>query len=415
MPQRIPESYVESTITSRIEDRLQSISQQILSRTRLERIINEFNLYARARRTGDMENVVERMRRDINVETVKGDAFRVWYISGDQPATAKVTNRLASLFIEENLRDREVLAEGTNQFLESQLECARHRLAEREKKVEEYRRRYSGELPSQVESNLQMIQNTQLQVQTISRRSIATATAASSWSDRSPTRARSMTPSRRRLRRRTAARRVSIRSRRLAPICGGSRCGSSRSIPTSSRRAGKCASSSRGRGSNRAPPVGPRVPPARAQARRRESALEGEMQNLDRQIATKRRSTPPAVCRFDVSGTRGGGADARVGADRADARLQHAAAGLREPPRERRGLESRREPRAERTTSSSACLESRRARRRAVRPRPRAPEHHGRDSGLALGFGLAAFVEYATRRYAPTRTSSRRWHCRCSR
>jgi polysaccharide chain length determinant protein (PEP-CTERM system associated) len=167
VPQRIPESYVKSTITSRIEDRLQSISQQILSRTRLERIISEFNLYAQARRTGDMENIVERMRRDINVETVKGDAFRVSYISGDQRATATVTNRLASLFIEENLRDREVLAEGTNQFLETQLEDARQRLAEREKKVEEYRRRYSGELPSQVESNLQVIQNTQLQVQTI--------------------------------------------------------------------------------------------------------------------------------------------------------------------------------------------------------------------------------------------------------
>jgi len=167
VPQRIPESYVRSTVTSRIEDRLQSIGQQILSRTRLERIILDFDLYAGARRTVPMENVVEIMRRDIEVETVKGDAFKVTYVSGDPKAAMEVTNRLASLFIEENRRDREVLADGTNQFLESQLEDARRRLAEHEKKVQEYRQQYSGELPTQVQSNLQVIQNTQLQVQAI--------------------------------------------------------------------------------------------------------------------------------------------------------------------------------------------------------------------------------------------------------
>jgi polysaccharide chain length determinant protein (PEP-CTERM system associated) len=168
VPQRIPESYVRSTVTSRIEDRLQSIGQQILSRTFLERIIVDFNLYAETRQTGVMENIVERMRQnDIKVEPVKGDAFRITYVSGDPQKAMQVTDRLASLFIEENRRDREVLADGTNQFLESQLEDARRRLGEHEKKVEEYRRRYSGELPTQVDSNLQVIQNTQLQVQAL--------------------------------------------------------------------------------------------------------------------------------------------------------------------------------------------------------------------------------------------------------
>jgi polysaccharide chain length determinant protein (PEP-CTERM system associated) len=167
VPQRIPESYVRATVTSRIEDRLQSIGQQILSRTRLEGIINDLNLYAAARKSTVMENVVEMMRKDIAIETVKGDAFKVSYVSGDPRAAMEVANRLASLFIEENRRDREVLADGTNQFLESQLEDARRRLAEHEKKVEEYRRLYSGELPTQVQSNLQVIQNTQLQVQAI--------------------------------------------------------------------------------------------------------------------------------------------------------------------------------------------------------------------------------------------------------
>ncbi len=77
----------------------------------------------------------------------------------------KTTERLASLFIEESLRDRENLAEDTNQFLDSQLEDARRRLVENEKKLEEYRSRYSGELPSQADANLQTIKNAQAQLQ----------------------------------------------------------------------------------------------------------------------------------------------------------------------------------------------------------------------------------------------------------
>jgi polysaccharide chain length determinant protein (PEP-CTERM system associated) len=165
VPQRVPESYVRSTVTSRIEDRLQSISQQILSRTRLERIVQDFNLYDRDRQTALMEDIVERMRRDIDVEIVKGDAFRIGY-TGQNPRTVmKVTERLASLFIEENLRDRAVLAEDSYEFLDSQLDEARRRLLEHEKKLEEYRRRYAGQLPNQVESNLQVIQNTQMRIQ----------------------------------------------------------------------------------------------------------------------------------------------------------------------------------------------------------------------------------------------------------
>jgi polysaccharide chain length determinant protein (PEP-CTERM system associated) len=166
VPQRIPESYVQSTVTSTMEERLQTISQQILSRTRLERIIQSFDLYPEERRTGLMEDVVELMRKDIAVSIVpRSSAFRVSY-TGDDPRTVmRVTERLASLFIEENLRDREVLVEGTNQFLETQLEDARRRLVEHEKRLEEFRRRYSGELPTQVQTNLQVLQNLQLQQQ----------------------------------------------------------------------------------------------------------------------------------------------------------------------------------------------------------------------------------------------------------
>jgi polysaccharide chain length determinant protein (PEP-CTERM system associated) len=167
VPQRVPESYVRPTVTTRIEDRLNSITQQILSRTRLERVIQDFNLYEEQRRVGIMEDIVQQMSRDIHVQVVKGDAFRVSYVGREPRTVMKVTERLASLFIEENLRDREVLAEGTNQFLEAQLEDARRRLIEQEKKLETYRRQHAGELPEQLDSNLQAVQNTQFQLQSL--------------------------------------------------------------------------------------------------------------------------------------------------------------------------------------------------------------------------------------------------------
>ena len=165
IPQRVPESYVRSTVTTRIEDRLQSISQQLLSRTRLERIIRDFDLYQAERQRLAMEDVVERMRADIGVQMDKGDAFRVSYIATTPVMAQKVTQQLASLFIEENLRDREMLADATNAFLDTQLEDARRRLVEQEEQLEQYRVQHSGELPSQLQSNLQVSQNLQTQLQ----------------------------------------------------------------------------------------------------------------------------------------------------------------------------------------------------------------------------------------------------------
>jgi polysaccharide chain length determinant protein (PEP-CTERM system associated) len=168
VPQRVPESYVRSTVTTRIEDRLQSISQQILSRTRLERIISDFNLYADELRRGPMEDVVERMRSEfIDIRVQRGDAFTVSFIGRDPRTVMQVTDRLASFFIEESLRDRQVLAEGTNQFLESQLEDARRRLLEQEQRLVEFRRRHDGELPSQVETNLRAVGSIQVQMQSV--------------------------------------------------------------------------------------------------------------------------------------------------------------------------------------------------------------------------------------------------------
>jgi protein tyrosine kinase modulator len=167
IPQRVPESYVRSTVTSRIEDRLQDLRQQVLNRTRLERVIEDFKLYPGQRKARVMEDLVEEARDHVSIEIVKGDAFKVSFTSDDPKTAMQVTERLASLIIEENLRDRESLAEGANQFFETQLDDARRGLVEHEKKLEEYRRQHAGELPSQQEANLRVLQNSQTQLQAL--------------------------------------------------------------------------------------------------------------------------------------------------------------------------------------------------------------------------------------------------------
>jgi protein tyrosine kinase modulator len=125
-----------------------------------------------------MEDVIEQMRNnDISVQitsSARGQAssaptVRVAYAGADARTVQRVTERLASFFIEENLRDRAALAEGTNQFLEVQLQDARNRLIEQEKRLEAYRQKFSGQLPSQLGTNLQVIQNIQLQLQTLAQ------------------------------------------------------------------------------------------------------------------------------------------------------------------------------------------------------------------------------------------------------
>lgn len=173
VPQQVPENYVEPTVTANLQARLQAISQEIQSRTRLERIIQELNLYPRQRRTMIMEDVVEMMRTDISVQIARArrrqdpGSFTVSFESDNARMAMQVTERLASLFITENLQDRTVQADQTSQFLETQLEEARRRLADHEQKLAQFRLKHQGELPSQVQSNLGVMQSTQGQLESL--------------------------------------------------------------------------------------------------------------------------------------------------------------------------------------------------------------------------------------------------------
>jgi polysaccharide chain length determinant protein (PEP-CTERM system associated) len=185
--QQVPEAFVRSTVTGEMETRLQSISQEILSRSRLEALIQRFGLYAGMRQRGATgDEMVERMRKDILLETTGASArgrgatiaFTVSYRGSDPQTVALVTNTLASFYIEEDLRARSRQASGTTAFLGTQLAETKRRLDEQEGKVGEFKRRAMGELPQQIQSNLAALEslnnqlrlNAENQVRTLARR-----------------------------------------------------------------------------------------------------------------------------------------------------------------------------------------------------------------------------------------------------
>src|SRR5579863_4552268 len=166
----MPKDYVTPNVTDDLQSRLQSITQQILSRTRLLHIIDELNLYATSRGRLNPDELVERMRKDIEIELVRDNrnqitSFNIFYSSRDPHVAQQVTGELTNLFISENLELRQQKSEDTTKFLESQLETARQALADQEEKVRVFKDQHLGELPTQLSSNLQILSGLQAQLQ----------------------------------------------------------------------------------------------------------------------------------------------------------------------------------------------------------------------------------------------------------
>lgn len=174
-PQRVPDTFVRSTVTLRTDLRMDAIAVQVTSRTNLERMIAEFDLYPELRQSQPLEQVVVLMRNNIEVELERPrpgprgpeppSAFHVRFTYTDPNTAAIVTQQLGTLFVEQNSSDRRGLAQSTNAFLETQLEGARQRLELQEQKLEAFRERHGKELPTQMQSNMQAITSAQMQAQ----------------------------------------------------------------------------------------------------------------------------------------------------------------------------------------------------------------------------------------------------------
>jgi polysaccharide chain length determinant protein (PEP-CTERM system associated) len=167
----MPRNYVVPNVSDDLQDRLQSIMQQILSRTRLLFIINKLNLYRGKNDHKTPDDMVNQMRKDIGVELIRDSqgsgitAFRISYSAHDPHVAQKVTRELTNLFITANLKVRQQESEDTTDFLEGQLESARSALAGQEEKVRQFEAAHEGELPTQQESNLQILAGLQAQLQ----------------------------------------------------------------------------------------------------------------------------------------------------------------------------------------------------------------------------------------------------------
>jgi polysaccharide biosynthesis transport protein len=168
--QQIPQDFVRSTVTGYADQHVQLLTQQILSRTRLWEIVEKFNLYAKERTKDTKENILDQMRKDIKFETISAEvqdkkkgrgaptesvtiAFKISY-QGDNPdLVQKVTNTLASFYLEENLKYREGQAQTTTKFLEAELKELKEKINQLGIKTSEFKATHPGTLPELREFN----------------------------------------------------------------------------------------------------------------------------------------------------------------------------------------------------------------------------------------------------------------------
>lgn len=170
--QKVPDNFVKPVITEDLDERLATMQQQILSRTRLQPIIERFGLYKDENLS--LDDKLEEMRSAITVQPVQSDiitkatggvpGFSVSFTSNDPRVAQQVCSEITSMFMSENLRDREQSAQGTTDFLAGQLQDAKRKLDEEDAKLAQFQKKYMGQLPGQESTNLQILGalNTQL-------------------------------------------------------------------------------------------------------------------------------------------------------------------------------------------------------------------------------------------------------------
>ena len=169
--QEIPSELVHSTITSYADQRIETIKQQVMSRTTLWKVVEQYNLYADLRRTNPAEEVVKRFTKDIAVEVISADvvdkrtqhptkatiAFTVAYQSNSPDLAQKVANELTSLFLGQNLKSRERQAQEATLFLQQEADNLSTHIGVVDEKIAQFKHRANGALPELMPLNLQLM------------------------------------------------------------------------------------------------------------------------------------------------------------------------------------------------------------------------------------------------------------------
>jgi uncharacterized protein involved in exopolysaccharide biosynthesis len=167
--QQIPQEYVRSIVTGYADEHIQLLTQQILSRPKLQEIINQFNLYAGMRKTSTTDEILGKMRKDIKFQAISAEmsdknrkgpqsdvtiAFSIAYQGGNPATVQKVAGTLASLYLEQNLKFREAKAQTTTKFLQSELTGLQDRLHNLGEKISAFKASHEGILPELQQFNL---------------------------------------------------------------------------------------------------------------------------------------------------------------------------------------------------------------------------------------------------------------------
>jgi polysaccharide chain length determinant protein (PEP-CTERM system associated) len=152
--QKVPEDYVKPVVDEDLGARLASMKEQILSRSRIEPIIERFNLYAGNKTT--MDDRVDMTRKAIGINPIPSGqssrgmpGFFITFKAQDAHTAQQVCGEITSLFVSANLNAREESAEGTTDFLKQQLADSKRNLDEQDAKLAAFEQKNIGKLPGQ--------------------------------------------------------------------------------------------------------------------------------------------------------------------------------------------------------------------------------------------------------------------------
>src|SRR6266481_50895 len=178
----VPSDIVKPVVTEDLNHRLASMQEQILSRTRLEPIIEKFALYPELRGKVNIEDLVERLRTSIVVTPLvsmpgtQSQSLRGFYVSvafNNPQLGQQICSEITSMFMEQNAHALEQQAARTTSFLSQQLDEAKTKLDAQDAKLAQFKRQYLGSLPEEEQTNLSLLMgmNAQLEAntQTLSR------------------------------------------------------------------------------------------------------------------------------------------------------------------------------------------------------------------------------------------------------
>src|SRR5580704_1861833 len=161
--QKVPDTYVPPVVTEDLNARLASMKEQITSRSRLQPIVEHYNLYGTKKLS--MDDRIDLTRKDIDIKLIRSQitntgglpGFYIMFKAGDPHTAQLVCGEIESLFVTENLRSRTQSAEGTTDFLKGQLADAKRNLDQQDAKLADFQRTYAGKLPGEEEANMNML------------------------------------------------------------------------------------------------------------------------------------------------------------------------------------------------------------------------------------------------------------------